>query len=97
MAYQSVVAKKNRTQTRGSAGECGQVARPGLEPDHVKADSISSLCESAGEGGAKSGALPPCSPEIDRDLALIIQNWESLPMAIQKGMAAMARASIENT
>jgi hypothetical protein len=43
--------------------------------------------------GAKSGALALTKPNIDPDLAALIDTWPKLPEAIRAGILAMVRAA----
>jgi hypothetical protein len=56
---------------------------------------ISAKTVDFGQGGAKSGALPPESRSIDPALATIIDAWPTLPEALRAGILAMIRAAGE--
>ncbi len=73
-----------------------EVARPGLEPDHLKADQISYLQQSADNGGAKSGANMSDTASECPDLDYLIRSWNSLPRPLQIGIVAMLEASISS-
>ena len=45
------------------------------------------------EGGAESGAPTLTTPNIDPDLAALIDAWPNLPDAIRAGILAMIRAA----
>jgi hypothetical protein len=59
-------------------------------------DSITS--ETGNNCGADSGSLPlPCHPTTVKhppDLALVVERWEKLPVAVRAGIVAMVKASV---
>jgi hypothetical protein len=61
----------------------------GFEPVSVTPNHTNSLPKSGSEGAAYSGAFSTANPQIDPDLAKIIEAWRTLPEPIRRAMLAL--------
>ena len=70
-----------------------QLGDTGLEPVTSSSSNDKPLCEQGKSGGAESGAFSADSPQIDPDLAKVIDAWPKLAEAIRIAVLAMVNAS----